>query len=138
MFCLAVAEMICSTSWTSPRKAITIIKSVIKTKKLKDDRKLANEIVKPIFKNINSAIRKINDYVDEIAVFGAPPIVETHSRHIDWITDFSNKHQSRASNFLSLASHKLQRKLEKKYNDSQTIAVIDSVDLWQQCQQQLC
>ena len=116
------------------KESYSITKAVIKTKKLKDDRKLANEIVKPIFKNLKSAIRKIEDIVDEIAVFGAPPIVETPEAQ-DWITDFSNKHQARASNFLSLASRKLQRKLENKYDDSQTIAVIDSVDLWQQLEQ---
>lgn len=111
-----------------------VTKAVIKTKTLKDDRKLANEIVKPIFKNLKSAIQKLGDYVDEIAVLGAPPIVETPDAQ-DWITDFPNKHQARASNFLSLASRKLQRKLEKKYDAIETIAVIDSVDLWQQLEQ---
>ncbi|MBL6803030.1 MAG: hypothetical protein ISQ52_08040 [Synechococcus sp. BS307-5m-G38] len=90
----------------------SVVKAVIKTKTLKDDRKLANEIAKPIFKNLKSAIRKIENYVDEIAVLGAPPVVESPEAQ-DWITDFSNKYQSRASNFLSLASSKLQRKLEK-------------------------
>ena len=116
------------------KESYSVTKAVIKTKALNDDRKLANEIVKPIFRNLKSAIRKLGDYVDEIAVLGAPPIVETPDAQ-DWITDFPNKHQARASNFLSLASNKLQRKLEKKYDAIEAIAVINSVDLWQQLEQ---
>ena len=55
----------------------SVVKAVIKTKTLKDDRKLANEIAKPIFKNSKSAIRKIENYVEMIAVLGAPPVVES-------------------------------------------------------------
>ena len=116
------------------KESHSVVKAVIKTKTLKDDRKLANEIAKPIFKNLKSAIRKIENYVDEIAVLGAPPVVESPEAQ-DWITDFSNKYQARASNFLSLASSKLQRKLEKKYDANLKIGVIDSADLWQQLEQ---
>ena len=94
------------------KESHNVVTAVIKTKTLKDDRKLANEIAKPIFKNLKSAIRKIENYIDEIAVLGAPPVMESPELQ-DWITDFSNKYQSQASNFLSLASSKLQRKLEK-------------------------
>ena len=72
--------------------------------------------------------------MDEIAVLGAPPIVETPEAQ-DWITNFASEDQAAVSNFLVMASDKLQYKLEKKYDDQMKIAVIDSDQLWQQLDQ---
>ena len=106
------------------------INSAIKTKTLKDDKKLAKATIRSTAKNLISAIDKIEPLVDEIAVLGAPPIVETPEAQ-DWITDFAKKYQARASNFLDLVSRKVQQKLEKKYDANPNIAVIDLGDLWQ-------
>ena len=110
------------------------IQAVVMTESLEDDRALAKEMVQPIAKNIKYSIRKLDDFVDEIAVLGAPPIVETPEAQ-EWITNFASEDQAAVSNFLVMASDKLQYKLEKKYDDQMKIAVIDSDQLWQQLDQ---
>ena len=55
---------------------VEIIEGIVSTKTKSDDREFIRLMAKPIARNLNKAIRKIDAFVDEIAVLGALPLME--------------------------------------------------------------
>ena len=110
---------------------VDTIQAVISSKSRKDDKQFAASIAKPIAKNMNKMINFLDSFADEIAVLGAPPIMETPEAQ-DWLTNFATDDQSKASNVIDLIGKKLIRKLEKKTENLDNVEIINGTLLWNQ------
>jgi len=107
------------------------IQEVIDTETRSDDKQFAYSIAKPIAKNLKKTINKLLTFTDEIALAGAPPIMETPEAN-DWLTNFSSDDQQSAAEIITLIGKKVMVKLEKKYKDIDNVVVIDGAEIWNQ------
>ena len=110
------------------------IQTVIATKSKKDDKQFATSIAKPIAKNLNKTIKFLVPFTDEIAMLGAPPIMETPEAQ-DWLTNFAIEDRNKASNTIDLIGKKLIHKLEKKTEKLSDVTVINGTSLWNQLEE---
>ena len=110
------------------------IKEVISTKDRKDDRKFAKRFARPIARRIGNSINVLDGVVDEIAVAGMSPIMETPDGQ-DWLSNFKRKNRQRkASDLISFIGNKITKKLQNKFIDNPSVHVNDGYEVWGQLQ----
>ena len=107
------------------------LNEIVSTKKKRDDNKLASSLAKPIARNMIKIIRKLDAIVDEIAVAGAPPIMETPEAQ-DWLTNFAIKDQIKVSNVIDLIGKKITRRLQNKFQNNSLVVINDGYEVWNQ------
>ena len=110
---------------------VEIIEEIVSTKTKSDDKEFIRLMAKPIARNLNKAIRKIDAFVDEIAVLGALPLMETPEGK-DWLTNFENKDQVDVASIIHKIGYKMMKKLNNKTEGFSDIVVVDGNNIWNQ------